>query len=111
MLKKVATTAVNKNQMPRRSSQPEYMGSSAMVWAIPTVNGLTNADEKPVNAPINGMDIPTTVSYPREIASGINMGIKMSVSSSIPNSAPHSENINIHAGIKNLRYWGWVEKK
>ena len=110
-VKKPATTEVKINQMTTRYCQPEYMGSWAMVWAMPTVNGLTKAEEKPVKAPINGMDMPMTVSYPSESASGIKMGIKISVSSSMPNIAPHRENRNIHTGINSFLYLGRLAKK
>ena len=110
-VKNAATTDVKINQMSRRYCQPEYMGSWAMVCAMPTVNGFTNADENPVNAPMNGIDMPTTVSYPSESARGMKIGIKMRVSSSIPNSAPHSENRNIHTGMKHFLYWGLLAKK
>ena len=61
-VKNAATTEVKINHTTTRYSQPEYMGSWAMVCAMPTVNGLTNAEENPVNAPINGMAMPTSVS-------------------------------------------------
>ena len=46
----------------RRSSQPENMGNSAMVWEVPTVNMLKGAEAKAMRQAKPEMAMPTSAS-------------------------------------------------
>ena len=74
------------------SSHPENMGSSAMVWEIPTVYTLKGATAKLIRQANPDMAIPTSESYPRERARDTIMGTKGMMCSLHPRIPPKMKN-------------------
>ena len=74
------------------SSHPENMGSSALVWEIPTVYTLKGATAKLIRQANPDMAIPTSESYPRERARDTIMGTKGMMCSLHPRIPPKMKN-------------------